>query len=341
MPRLNIAMERFPLLRDRPAAAYALTSLLIFVGWVVRWGLDPVFPPGFPYLTFFPVVILSSFLFGRGPGVFAAVICGLLAWYFFIAPQNSFEIHGPTVVALLFYVFVVTVDIALIDAMQRGNHRLAREREVSAGLAERTETLFDELQHRVSNNLQIVGALLSLQQRQVKDDVARVALADAASKIQLIGRIQRQLYSTSGEQVPLGQFLNDLAADVMKADGHSHVTCRVDAAPDITLPANMAIPLALIMAEAIANAIEHGFRDGAGGRIGVTLTREGAGIALTVEDDGAGLPPGFDLKSTDSLGLRMVRAMARQIGCTLDLKPGTVGTALRISLPLPDGTSPS
>lgn len=332
MPRLNLAMERLPLLRDHRAAAYALTALLVTLGWVMRWALDPIFPPGFPYLTFFPVVILSSFLFGRGPGMFAAVICGLLAWYFFIPPVGSFALQGPTVVALSFYVFVVAVDIALIDAMQRGNHRLVREREVSAQLAERTEMLFSELQHRVSNNLQMVGALLSLQQGQVKDDAARIALADAAAKIQLIGRIQRQLYSTSAEQVPLGQFLRELAADVVNADGHEGVRCDVVADDDIMLPADMAIPLALIMAEAMANAVEHGFRDRDGGRISVSLARQPSGISLCVEDDGAGLPPGFDLARTGSLGLRMVRGLARQLKATVALESVSGGTVLRLSL---------
>lgn len=335
MPPFTFAMERLPLLRDRRAIAYGLTSLFIALGWGVRWALDPMFPPGFPYLTFFPVVILSSFLFGRGPGIFAAVICGLLSWYFWVAPFHAFAITRGTVLAMSFYTFVVTVDIALIDAMQRGNHRLAREKEVSARLAERTETLFHELQHRVSNNLQMVGALLALQQRQVKDEGARVALADAASKIQLIGRIQRQLYSTSGEQVPLGQFLRHLATDVVKADGHDGVSCRVVADDDILLPADMAIPLALIMAEAMANAVEHGFRGRDGGRISVSLARQPSGISLCVEDDGVGLPPGFDIKGTSSLGIKMIRSLARQLEGTLALEPTAGGTAMRLSLPLP------
>lgn len=335
MPRLSFAMERLPLLRDQRVAAYALTAMLVTLGWVARWALNPLFPPGFPYLTFFPVVILSSFLFGRGPGMFAAVICGLLAWYFFIPPIHTFDLNGPTVVALSFYVFVVGVDIALIDAMQRGNHRLVREREVSAQLAERTEMLFNELQHRVSNNLQMVGALLALQQGQVKDDGARVALADAAAKIQLIGRIQRQLYSTSGEQVPLGEFLRELAADVVNADGHEGVSCAVAADDDIMLPADMAIPLALIMAEGMANAVEHGFQGRGGGRISVSLARQPSGISLCVEDDGKGLPPGFDIARTGSLGLRMVRGLARQLKATLALEAVPGGTAMRLLLPEP------
>ncbi len=328
-------MERLPLLRDRPGAAYALTALLILLGWAVRWLLDPAFPPGFPYLTFFPVVILSAFLFGRGPGIFAAVICGLLAWYFWIPPVHSLMVTRGTIIAMTFYTFVVAVDIALIDAMQRGNHRLVRERELSAQLAERTETLFHELQHRVSNNLQMVSALLALQQRQVTDEGARVALGDAADKIRLIGRIQRQLYSTSGEQVPLAKFLHDLAADVVNADGHGGVSCSIVADDAIMLPADMAIPLALIMAEAMANAVEHGFKGRDGGRISVSLAREPAGISLCVQDDGAGLPPGFDINRTSSLGLKMVRSLARQLKAVLSLEPLPGGTAMRLSLPAP------
>jgi two-component system, sensor histidine kinase PdtaS len=331
-------LEKLPLLQERRALAYATAILLSAVAWWIRWELDAAFPPGFPYLTFFPAVIVTSFLFGRGPGSLSAVVCGLLAWYFFIPPIHSFDFTGRTLVTLGFYAAVVAVDIGLIHAMQRANQRSSRLAAEQQRLAERTELLFSELQHRVSNNIQMVGAMLSLQQRQVVDPMARLVLADASTKLQLIGRIQRQLYSTSGELVPLDLFLRDLLADLFAADSKPGIVHRIDAEPGILLPPDAAIPLALIMAEGIANAMEHGFANQEVGMIVVSLTRQDGITELCVVDDGVGLPPSFDLDESKSLGLKVVRSLARQMGAHLTIENrSSLGTALR--LVLPSGTS--
>ncbi len=327
-------IHQLPLLRERRALAYAAALLLSALAWWIRWALDAAFPPGFPYLTFFPAVIISSFLFGRGPGTLSAFVCGILAWYFFIPPTHAFDLGTRTFVALGFYVGVVTVDIGLIHAMQQANERSSRSALEQGRLAERTELLFNELQHRVSNNIQMVGAMLSLQQRQVLDPIARMVLADASTKLQLIGRIQRQLYSTSGEQVPLDMFLRDLMADLFAADGRTGIIHRIEAVPGVRLSPDAAIPLALIMAEGIANAMEHGFAHREVGLVLVTLTLEDDVMELCVIDDGAGLPPDFDIHRSDSLGLKLVRSLAAQIGAQLSIENGAPsGTVLRLSLP--------
>lgn len=333
--------EQLPLLGERRALAYAVALLLSAIAWWIRWKLDAAFPPGFPYLTFFPAVIISSFLFGRGPGTLSAIVCGLLAWYFFIPPANSFDLAPRTLVALGFYAGVVAVDIGLVDAMQRANRRSSRLAAEQRQLAERTELLFSELQHRVSNNIQMVGAMLSLQQRQVVDPIARMVLSDASTKLQLIGRIQRQLYATTGEQVPLDIFLRDLMADLFAADTKPGIIHRIEAVSGLRLSPDAAIPLALIMAEGVANAMEHGFADREVGQLIVTLTRQDDVIALCVIDDGAGLPPGFDLQGSNSLGLKLVRSLAKQMGAQLSVENGpSTGTILRLSLPDGKGRRP-
>lgn len=331
MKPLERQLLRLPLLTDRRPAAYAATVALCVFAWWLRLVLDPYFPPGFPYLTFFPAVILSSFLFGRGPGVVASILCGLLAWYFFIPPVRSFNLDGGTPVALLFYAGVVSVDIALVHWMQRANARLRQERERSDALAARTELLFQELQHRVSNNLQMVGAMLTLQKRSLPEGEARRALADAAAKLQLIGRIQRRLYSTRGDQLPLDAFVSDLIADLADAAGKPGIVHRVEADTGLMLPPESAIPLALILAESVANAVEHGFADRDTGLILAHLSRDGETLTLTVADDGAGLPPGFNTEHANSLGLRIARSLSQQLGAQFALEQRLPGTIMRLT----------
>lgn len=165
---LTVAIASMPLLRKRRPVAYLIALAMCAVAWWLRTVLDTTFPPGFPYLTFFPAVILSSFLFGRGPGIVSGVLCGLLAWYFFIPPFHSFSFEHGTQVALGFYAGVVIVDIALVHWMQRANARLRREQEKSSAAEERLAQLNDTLEQRIAS---------ALSERQVLADVVENSTA--------------------------------------------------------------------------------------------------------------------------------------------------------------------
>lgn len=326
--RTGRLLERLPLARTRPWQGYAAALLLSLIGLTVRWELTDAFPPGFPFLTFFPAVVLSGFLFGRGPGILSALLCGLLAWYLFIPPGGDFSFAPGTMLAMGFYIGVVTVDLLLIDWMQRGTAQLRQERERSEMLAQRSQLLFSELQHRVSNNLQMVGAVLALQQRSVAEPAARQALGDAGIKLQTIGRIQRQLYDPSGDPQSLQQMLPELVQDVIATSGKSGVAASVDVDATLYLPPDALIPIALVVTECIANAIEHGFAGRDHGRIDVRVTAHGDTARITVEDDGAGPPDGFTAATSTSLGLRISRTLATQLGGSFDLSARPGGGAI-------------
>jgi two-component sensor histidine kinase len=326
-------LERLPLFADRPWIALGLTLLISGGAVALRFATDALLPPGFPYVTFFPAVILIAFLLGVRMGALAAVICGAVAWYFFIPEFNSFSLHGSGVVALGFYIFVVVTDIVLVHWLQQANKGLAAEREISRSLAETRALLFNELQHRVSNNLQVAAGLLSLQRRGVADEQARAALDEASRRLALIGRISRQLYHADGAARSLHEFLKPLCADIVEASGQTGIQCRIEAEQDAAVSPDQAVPLALIVAEAMANAIEHGFAGRDTGTIRVTLRRDGDGqMQVDVADDGHGLPDGFDLAESDSLGLRIAAMLAKQLNGTFELFAAS-GTTARLVLP--------
>lgn len=313
--------------------AYSSAVGISVVGWAVRLLVGDIMPTGYPFVSFFPAVIVTAFLFGAGPGSLAAVLCGIMAWYCFIPPDFTVKMSGGIAFAMMFYALVVTIDILLIDWMQRANRRLSIERERSRQLAERGEILFRELQHRVSNNLQMVGGLLALQMKGVADITARFALEEASRRLALIGRIHRQLYDPHGDQLDLAPFLTQLGADLIETSGKPGVICRVEAEADIRLSPDAAVPIALIVAEAVANAIEHGFAGRDAGLILVLAARDAEGILeLRVIDDGAGLPTGFDLGQSDSLGLKLAQMLARQLGGIFSLATdGRTTATLRLA----------
>lgn len=325
-------VERLPLVLTRKWHAYALATGMCVIAFAIRFLVQSAMPIGYPFVSFFPAVILTSFLFGVRPGIYAGILCGLLSWYFFIPPAGSFAMSPGVLLALAFYAVVVAIDIALIHFMQRANYNLGVERERSRALAENRELLFHELQHRVSNNLQMVAAMLSLQRRHVDHDLARRALDDASARLSLVGRISRALYNPSGEGQNIQAFLKTLIADVMEASGRDDISVAVEAPVDLILEPDIAVPLALIVTEAVSNAIEHGLPDRSG-RIHIALDVSEGGMALRVTDDGAGIRPDFDL-SEGNLGLKIATALASQIDGRFSLQPAAQGGAVaRLDLP--------
>lgn len=153
-------LEQLPLLRGRPVLGTAIMLGLVATATVMRVWVHPLLPPGFPYVTFFPAVILTSFLLGVRPGAVAGLLCGLIAWYFFIEPVRQFDLSYRTQVALAFYLFVVATDLALVQWMQSANRQLIEEREVSRKLAAAKEDTVRELEFLITEGKKAAAALL-------------------------------------------------------------------------------------------------------------------------------------------------------------------------------------
>lgn len=327
--RISRMFERLPLATDRPWLGYLVALLGVVLAVAARQALAGIIPPGYPFVTFFPVVILTAFFFGRGPGIASAVLSGLAAWYLFVEPHGSFGWSRGAATAMLFYSFIVSVDIFLVDLAQTSAARAIAERERNRQLAETRALLFDELQHRISNNLQVIGSLLSAQKRRVTDEQARAAIDEAANRLTVVGRISRELYRPDGGQSDMAEFLGRMSEAVFDASGRSDVACQMDIEPDLTLAADRAVPLALIFTESLSNALEHGLPDHSG-TVRVAMQRRGDDrICLMVEDDGHGLAPDFTLDASPSLGLNIARQLARQLGGDYSLTSAEGGKGTR------------
>ncbi|MFC0241842.1 sensor histidine kinase [Rhodopseudomonas telluris] len=316
------------LVGDLVAVAAAALALLL------RYVADPVLPPGFPYLTFFPAVVLTTFFFGLRAGVVCGVLSGLGAWYVFIPPFYSFEMSPPTAIALGFYVFIVAVDIALIHVMHLAAARLREDAEETALLYEQQRTMFQELQHRVANNMQFVSAMLRLYKKRAGDDPAAMltALDDARVRLDTMSRIHRYLYDPANVTRPVGAFFQDLCANLLEAAGAKDVRITVDM-PPVQFDLTRLTPLSLIVVEVITNALKHAFPDGRG-TIALRLVQDGDRMVLTVADDGKGMAPGAapDLAPGDggSLGLKIITNLATQIGGHISYEVAQ-GTTARIA----------
>lgn len=319
-------LERLPVAGERPWVQLVATLAICGAALLLRLALGPYLPPGLPFATFFPAVIVAAFLFGARAGALAAILGGLLGWVFFIRDPLSVSPLPGTAPSILLYVLADVLILVLFDWMQAATRSLVRERERGRRLAETRALLFHELQHRVSNNLQVAAGLLALQKRHVADAGAQAALDEAARRIGVIGRISRQLYRPNGETQAMRELLEPLCADVIDASGKQVALTIEDGG--MRLEPDAAVPIALIVAEAVANAIEHGFADRDAGAIAVRCLCGTEGFVIEVADDGRGLRPGFALDRDASLGLHIAATLAQQLGAAFALEGGAGGGAV-------------
>jgi two-component sensor histidine kinase len=253
--------------------------------------------------------------------------------YFTFAPAGFFVAATPTPLAASIAVLLMMLASNwAIGTLKISRDRLAAERERYAKLADSRDVLYREMQHRVSNNIQIISGLLMLQDQAVEDKAAKRALTEASGRINLIARIQRQLHDQTGERAPFNRFATDLLTDAIAASGARAVFLDVKGG-DEPLHEDQATPVSLVMLEFVNNALEHAYTK-SGGTVQVALTREGQFWLLTVTDDGDGLPEGFETGAPGSLGLKIVRTMAGQLGGTFSITRGEPGAVCRLRFPV-------
>jgi two-component sensor histidine kinase/sensor domain CHASE-containing protein len=201
------------------------------------------------------------------------------------------------------------------------------------------EILLKEIHHRVKNNLQVITSLLDLQARSTRDEETRRLLAESRGRVRAMALIHERLYGSGSEALSFADYARDLVASLRHswAGDSDEVAVSIDIA-DVVLDLDVAVPCGLVINELLTNALKHAFPQGRAGRVHVSLRRQPGGmLALTVDDDGIGIPPGVDLDNPATLGLRIVRILAAQIRGILETaRAGDAGgTAITLTFPEP------
>jgi two-component sensor histidine kinase len=194
-----------------------------------------------------------------------------------------------------------------------------------------------EVHHRVKNNLQTIGSLLRLQGRRLPPGEGRAALAEAERRIRSIALVHEILSREAGEQVPFDQIVSFLVRMAEDANVSPDMPIRFAVEGRAgELPASLATPLAVVLSELLQNAVEHGYPDGSpGGLVRVVLDNDGDLLHVLVQDDGRGLPAGFTIDRTRSLGLSIARDLVTsQMGGSITLSNGD-GATVNLVIPVP------
>jgi len=197
-----------------------------------------------------------------------------------------------------------------------------------------------EIHHRVKNNLQTVAALLRLQARRLRAPEARAALEEAVRRVGSIAMVHETLSHVPDETVDFDEIAGRVA---MMAGELSAPEARVKAemlGEFGLLPALIATPLALVLTELLQNAVQHGLsrpgQSAASGCLEISAVRGPEKLTVTVSDNGVGLPDEFDLASTASLGLQIVRTLVlTELNGQLEISPRRGGgTQVLVEVPL-------
>jgi Signal transduction histidine kinase len=237
---------------------------------------------------------------------------------------------------------VVAVIVTLLfgaayRSLRREAMALEEQREKSA-LLERAlddnEVLFQELHHRIKNNLQIISSFLTMQKLRIRDADAEALLQESIDRIHSMGLVHQTLYlQREASEVDMAVYLRSLVAYLASSYDAQSRRIAVDVrGHGVQLDLDQAVPLALTVNEAVTNALKHAFK-GHGGQISVAIRTEKGDIVVSVADDGVGLPP--DAGAATGIGMHLLRALAAQLGGSVVFgRDAEGGTILTLRFPL-------
>ncbi len=193
------------------------------------------------------------------------------------------------------------------------------------------EWLLKDIHHRVKNNLQIIMSLLNSQAAYLADDAALSAIQESQHRVQAMALIHQKLYqSEQVARINMASYIDEVVTYLLDFyDRPRPIQFRLDVEP-IELDVTVAVPLGLIINEAITNAFKYAFPDDRPGTVRLNLYRlTRTTYQLTIEDDGVGLPEGYNPARSRSLGMTLMHGFSDQLGGELTI---TSSRGLSISL---------
>lgn len=198
-------------------------------------------------------------------------------------------------------------------------------------LLDEKEWLLKEIHHRVKNNLQIVMSLLNTQAASLRDETALSAILESGQRVHVMSLIHQKLYqSESVARIPMQSYIEELIAflhDSYRPQQLIRFNLMVE---PIDLDVAIAVPLGLIVNEAVTNAFKYAFPGGRSGSISLSLRQlDRMTYKLNISDDGVGLPIGYKPFHSSSLGMTLMHGFSEQLGGTLTIT-GPPGVSINL-----------
>lgn len=271
----------------------------------------------YPFLLFLAVVLVCSAFLDRGNGFLATGLSTILADYYLLAPRYSLLIaQREDRVALVIFVVLSLTLATVFEILHVGLVELALDRERARKALRDRQMLLEEFAHRTRNDLSSVVTLLNLQSRTASAE-AKDALIAAAERVQSIARVHRRLELREDRiaDLRLSRLANTPIALLCHLEGHS-------------ISVEKALPIGLVINEAVTNSAKHAFPTGRAGTINIDFRRTADVYVLSIIDDGVGRAP----ESSSGMGSRIMEMLAAQLESHISYERRDPGTAVIVKI---------
>ncbi|WP_431241754.1 sensor histidine kinase [Flavobacterium sp. P21] len=188
--------------------------------------------------------------------------------------------------------------------------------------------LLKEIHHRVKNNLQMVISLLNLQSSFVDNEIALSTIKNSQNRILAMSLIHQKLFmSENVSTINMPIYIRELVEYLKDSfDSKQRINFKLKI-EEVELDVTQAVPLGLIINEAITNALKYAFPNNRDGIISITLlsTHQNRYL-LAIQDDGIGIPVNSNSENNKSFGINLIKWLSDDLKAhfSIENKNGTL-----------------
>ena len=208
-------------------------------------------------------------------------------------------------------------------------------------LAEK-EWLLKEIHHRVKNNLQIVMSLLNSQTAFIENESALTAIHDSQHRVHAMSLIHQKLYNSENvSAIEMSIYIHELVSYLSESFNTGQRIRFEFAIEPLVMDVSQAVPLGLILNEAITNAIKYAFPDGRKGNIFISFSRDtNQHCLLSIADNGIGIPISLKNNKSESLGMSLMEGLSEDLAGNFSIE-NSHGTIIKVSFEYEPGVKRS
>ena len=183
------------------------------------------------------------------------------------------------------------------------------------------ELLLKEIHHRVKNNFQTISSLIEMQGKNIEDEKTLVRLKEGQSRIKSMSLIHQKLYQKDMiSTIDFQEYAVQLIDQILNLYGYPKTNVKIEL-NGLNLDVDTAIPIGLILNELVTNSCKYAFKENHEACLCLSFSQQKPGeFKLIYKDNGPGIPSSFDLKKSESLGLRLIQRLTKQLQGTFHYK---------------------
>ena len=290
-----------------------------------------------PFIFVFALIVLAGYVstswFGK---IYLTTIIIILTLIFYLSISNYSFIYNvvPLESKKIFSYICILFSVYLLGGvfgkyLLQAHHKLYKSKTEIENRINEKEMLLREVHHRVKNNLQTISSLLNLQSRNTEDTQIKTVIKSSQNRVLSMAMIHEMLYMKGNlSEIEFCPYVEELAEHLLSSLHMSKNNIKLHInIPQIKLNIDTAIPLGLLINEVITNSLKYGFTQDMKGDIHINLKKESENFyELCIFDTGVGFSDTIDHTTSNSLGLKLINNLAKQLKGSIERESSNKGT---------------